>query len=397
MLKGKKILLGISGSIAAYKSATLTRLLKKNGAEVKVMMTEAAQDFIPALTLATLSQNKVLTNLFEEDEWANHVMAGRWADLMLIAPASCNTIAKMANGICDNILQATYLSSVCTVMVAPAMDEDMWNHASTQQNIKKLKEYGNIVLPVENGELASGLVGAGRMAEPENIIEILEKYFSEKNDLSGKTVLISAGPTYEMIDPVRFIGNRSTGKMGIALAEECIARGAKVNLVLGPSGENVPQSASITRVNSAAEMYDACMNQFKEADIAIMCAAVADYTPAIFSDEKIKKSDQSLTIELKRTEDILKKLGQLKTDGQILAGFALETENENANALKKLSEKNADYIILNSLKDEGAGFGYSTNKITIFEKGGKVHTFEKKTKEKVAVDIIDTFLNKQNA
>ena len=397
MLKGKKILLGISGSIAAYKSATLTRLLKKNGAEVKVMMTEAAQDFIPALTLATLSQNKVLTNLFEEDEWANHVMAGRWADLMLIAPASCNTIAKMANGICDNILQATYLSSVCTVMVAPAMDEDMWNHASTQQNINKLKEYGNIVLPVENGELASGLVGAGRMAEPENIIEILEKYFSEKNDLSGKTVLISAGPTYEMIDPVRFIGNRSTGKMGIALAEECIARGAKVNLVLGPSGENVPQSASITRVNSAAEMYDACMNQFKEADIAIMCAAVADYTPAIFSDEKIKKSDQSLTIELKRTEDILKKLGQLKTDGQILAGFALETENENANALKKLSEKNADYIILNSLKDEGAGFGYSTNKITIFEKGGKVHTFEKKTKEKVAVDIIDTFLNKQNA
>lgn len=233
MLKGKKILLGISGSIAAYKSATLTRLLKKNGAEVKVMMTEAAQDFIPALTLATLSQNKVLTNLFEEDEWANHVMAGRWADLMLIAPASCNTIAKMANGICDNILQATYLSSVCTVMVAPAMDEDMWNHASTQQNINKLKEYGNIVLPVENGELASGLVGAGRMAEPENIIEILEKYFSEKNDLSGKTVLISAGPTYEMIDPVRFIGNRSTGKMGIALAEECIARGAKVNLVLG--------------------------------------------------------------------------------------------------------------------------------------------------------------------
>lgn len=397
MLKGKKILLGISGSIAAYKSATLTRLLKKNGAEVKVMMTEAAQDFIPALTLATLSQNKVLTNLFEEDEWANHVMAGRWADLMLIAPASCNTIAKMANGICDNILQATYLSSVCTVMVAPAMDEDMWNHASTQQNINKLKEYGNIVLPVENGELASGLVGAGRMAEPENIIEILEKYFSEKNDLSGKTVLISAGPTYEMIDPVRFIGNRSTGKMGIALAEECIARGAKVNLVLGPSGENVPQSASITRVNSAAEMYDACMNQFKEADIAIMCAAVADYTPAIFSDEKIKKSDQSLTIELKRTEDILKKLGQLKTDGQILAGFALETENENANALKKLSEKNADYIILNSLKDEGAGFGYSTNKITIFEKGGRVHTFEKKTKEKVAVDIIDTFLNKQNA
>lgn len=397
MLKGKKILLGISGSIAAYKSATLTRLLKKNGAEVKVMMTEAAQDFIPALTLATLSQNKVLTNLFEEDEWANHVMAGRWADLMLIAPASCNTIAKMANGICDNILQATYLSSVCTVMVAPAMDEDMWNHASTQQNINKLKEYGNIVLPVENGELASGLVGAGRMAEPENIIEILEKYFSEKNDLSGKTVLISAGPTYEMIDPVRFIGNRSTGKMGIALAEECIARGAKVNLVLGPSGENVPQSASITRVNSAAEMYDACMNQFKEADIAIMCAAVADYTPTIFSDEKIKKSDQSLTIELKRTEDILKKLGQLKTDGQILAGFALETENENANALKKLSEKNADYIILNSLKDEGAGFGYSTNKITIFEKGGKVHTFEKKTKEKVAVDIIDTFLNKQNA
>ena len=397
MLKGKKILLGISGSIAAYKSATLTRLLKKNGAEVKVMMTEAAQDFIPALTLATLSQNKVLTNLFEEDEWANHVMAGRWADLMLIAPASCNTIAKMANGICDNILQATYLSSVCTVMVAPAMDEDMWNHASTQQNINKLKEYGNIVLPVENGELASGLVGAGRMAEPENIIEILEKYFSEKNDLSGKTVLISAGPTYEMIDPVRFIGNRSTGKMGIALAEECIARGAKVNLVLGPSGENVPQSASITRVNSAAEMYAACMNQFKEADIAIMCAAVADYTPTIFSDEKIKKSDQSLTIELKRTEDILKKLGQLKTDGQILAGFALETENENANALKKLSEKNADYIILNSLKDEGAGFGYSTNKITIFEKGGKVHTFEKKTKEKVAVDIIDTFLNKQNA
>ncbi len=394
MLKEKKILLAVTGSIAAYKAAVLVRLLIKGGAEVKVIMTESANNFIPALTLATLSKNKVLTELFEENTWANHVMLGRWADIMIVAPATCNTIAKMANGICDNLLQAVYLSATCKVMIAPAMDEDMWNHASTSGNLQKLQSFGNIILPVKNGELASGLSGEGRMAEPEFILQQINKLLQTKQDLIGKKILISAGPTYEALDPVRFIGNHSTGKMGIALAKECAERGAEVKLVLGPSAEEIPEYISLQRVKSASQMYDACMNGFDKVNIAIMCAAVADYTPVNIAEEKIKKSELVFTIELKRTEDILKKMGDLKSKNQILVGFALETENEKANALKKLKAKNADFIILNSMNDEGAGFGYNTNKITIFDKEGNEHNFETKLKEEVAHDIIQTILKK---
>ena len=394
MLKGRKILLGVTGSIAAYKSATLIRLLVKSGAEVRVIMTKAAEGFIPALTIATLSKNKVLTDLFEEDTWANHVMLGRWADLMLIAPASCNTIAKMANGICDNLLQAVYLSATCPVMIAPAMDEDMWHHPATQSNILRLKSHGNTILPVENGELASGLTGEGRMAEPETMIGMIRDLLEKKNDLAGKNVLISAGPTYEAIDPVRFIGNHSTGKMGIALANECLSRGAGVTLVMGPSAENIPAECRTIKVQNASAMYDACVKEFASADIAIMCAAVADYTPATVAEEKIKKNGDSLTLELVRTKDILQKLGELKSGGQVLAGFALETEHEKENALKKAVSKNADFIVLNSLRDEGAGFGFNTNKITIFDKEGHAFSFEKKSKREAAADIINTILKK---
>jgi phosphopantothenoylcysteine decarboxylase / phosphopantothenate---cysteine ligase len=394
MLKGKKILIGVTGSIAAYKAATIVRLLIKAGAEVKVIMTKAAEDFIPSLTLATLSKNKVLTHLFEADTWANHVMLGRWADAMIVAPATCNTMAKMANGICDNLLQAIYLSATCPVMIAPAMDEDMWHHASTKNNIASLQKYGNIIMPVENGELASGLSGMGRMAEPETIVEMLKLYFETTHDLKGKKVLISAGPTYEQLDPVRFIGNNSTGKMGIAIAAECYKRGAAVQLVLGPSNEEVPNGINVTNVKSAAEMYNACIAVFESVNIAIMTAAVADYSPINVAPEKIKKNDAVFTIELKKTEDILKKLGTIKKENQLLVGFALETENEKTNALKKLETKNADFIVLNSMKDSGAGFGHNTNKITIFDKKGNEFEFEMKSKTDVAKDIINTILNK---
>ena len=392
MLKEKKILIAVTGSIAAYKIATLVRLLVKSGAEVKIVMTKAATQFIPVLTLSTLCKNEVLQDLYNNDMWTNHVILGRWADVMLVAPASCNTIAKMANGICDNLLLAVYLSATCPVFIAPAMDEDMWMHQSTIKNILLLQSYGNTILPVTNGELASGLMGEGRMMEPENMLLFIEHYFQQNNNLKGKKVLISAGPTYEALDPVRFIGNKSSGKMGIALAKECKNRGAEVTLVLGPSVESVPASINIVRVNTAAEMYDACINDFKETDIAIMCAAVADYSPVIVSKEKIKKKDDTLFVELRKTKDILKQLGQLKTDKQILVGFALETADEENNAIKKLTDKNADFIILNSLNDEGAGFGYSTNKITIFDKAFNKFSFETKSKDAVAVDIINTIL-----
>jgi phosphopantothenoylcysteine decarboxylase/phosphopantothenate--cysteine ligase len=397
MLQGKKILLGVTGSIAAYKSATLIRLLIKAGAEVKVVMTKAAADFIPALTLSTLSKNNVLTDLFEANTWANHVMLGRWADVMLIAPASCNTIAKMATGACDNLLLATYLSATCPVWVAPAMDEDMWNHPATRQNLDKLKAYGNYIIPVDNGELASGLSGEGRMAEPEAIIGFLDVFLQTKKDLAGKKVLVSAGPTHEALDPVRFISNHSTGKMGIALANECRSRGAEVTLVLGPSSENISGNMRMIRITSAAQMLDACVQHFTGADIAIMCAAVADYTPVNVAQEKIKKSDAVFTLELQKTADILKTLGAQKAAGQILVGFALETEQEKANAIKKLNSKNADFIVLNSLKDEGAGFGHSTNKITIFDRQGNEFSFDKKAKGDVAADIINTIITDANA
>ncbi len=393
MLKGKKILLGITGSIAAYKSIFLVRLLVKAGAEVKVVLTPAAKDFVSTLTLSTLSRNPVLVDLFDEQSWSNHVMLGRWADLMLIAPLSCNTLAKMAHGQCDNLLMAVYLSATCPVIVAPAMDEDMWHHPTTTSNLDKLNSFGNRVIPVEKGDLASGLHGEGRMAEPETILRYLQDNFFLIGPLNGKKAVVTAGPTYEPIDPVRFIGNHSSGKMGIAIAKELQQRGADVTLIAGPM-DPIPSSngMAVIRVNTAEEMYEACAGVFKESDLAIMSAAVADYTPVVKAKEKIKKTDEHFAIELTRTKDILKSLGEKKKPGQILVGFALETTNEKANAKDKLSKKNADMIVLNSLNDEGAGFGLDTNKITIFEKGGEEIGFPTKSKTEVAKDIVDTII-----
>ncbi len=393
MLQGKKILLGVTGSIAAYKSILLVRQLVKAGAEVKVIMTSAAKDFVTPLSLATISKNEVLVDLFEEDSWNNHVMLGRWADVMIIAPLSCNTLAKMAQGLCDNLLLATYLSAVCPVIVAPAMDEDMWKHPSTKNNLEKIKSFGNKIIPVESGELASGLFGEGRMAEPETIIKFLEDIFFLKKELDSKKILVTAGPTYEAIDPVRFIGNRSSGKMGIAIAEELALRGAKVELVLGPTSIPVNNlSIKVHRVESAAQMYESSVQIFAHADAAIMSAAVADYTSAHQLKEKIKKTDNVFNIELTKTKDILMTLGQQKKAGQILVGFALENKNEKEYAIGKLKAKNADMIVLNSLNDEGAGFGYDTNKITIFEKDGSEFNYERKSKQQVAKDIVDRMI-----
>lgn len=392
MLQGKKIILGITGSIAAFKTAALVRLLIKQGAEVKAIMTNAAKDFVAPLSLSTLSKNDVLSDISDNDTWANHVMLGRWADVMLIAPLSCNTLAKMANGLCDNLLMAVYLSATCPVVVAPAMDEDMWHHSSTKGNLAKLLSFNNYIIPVENGELASGLVGEGRMAEPENIVAWLETFFGGKQTLKGKQVLITAGPTYEAIDPVRFIGNHSSGKMGVAIAEEMKARGANVTLVLGPSGVAVPAGIEVIKVRSANDMYEACVTRFEKADIAVMSAAVADYTPLNIAAEKIKKNEGTFNIELTKTKDILKSLGEKKKDKQLLVGFALETNNEREYALKKLETKNADMIVLNSLNDPGAGFGHDTNKITIFDKQGREYNFDIKSKKEVAKDIVNTII-----
>ena len=393
MLAGKKILLGITGSIAAYKSIYLVRLLVKAGAEVKVIMTPAAKDFVSSLTLSTLSRNPVLTGLFDEDSWSNHVMLGRWADLFLIAPLSCNTLAKMANGQCDNLLLATYLSATCPVVAALAMDEDMWKHPSTKLNLEKIASFGNTIIPVERGELASGLYGDGRMAEPDQIYKFLVDNFFLTRPLSGKKALVTAGPTYEPIDPVRFIGNHSTGKMGIAIARELEQRGAEVTLIIGPTdlvtGSN---GIEVKKVTTAAQMLEACQSEFPKVDLAVMSAAVADYTPVTVAKEKIKKKENGLSLELQRTKDILKSLGETKRKDQVLVGFALETENEKENALAKLSGKNADLIVLNSLKDEGSGFGHDTNKITIFTKGGEEIQFEIKPKTEVARDIVDTII-----
>ena len=390
MLQGKKILLGITGSIAAYKSILLTRLLVKTGADVKVILTPSAGDFVTPLSLATLSKNPVLTDLFEGDSWANHVALGRWADLMIIAPLSCNTLAKMAAGICDNLLMAVYLSANSPVVVAPAMDEDMWNHPSTKDNLKRLVSFGNTIIPVDKGELASGLYGEGRMAEPKAIIQFISDHFFLVKDLEGKKVLLTAGPTHEPIDPVRFIGNRSSGKMGVALAKELADRGALVELVMGPSQIeiNIP-GVKVTHIESAAEMFDVAVSKFLSMDIAIMAAAVADYTPYQVSREKIKKSADTFQLELTKTKDVLKTLGEQKRTGQLLIGFALENANEREYAIGKLNRKNADMIVLNSLNDEGAGFGYDTNKITIFERGDQEVAYERKPKQQVAKDIVD--------
>lgn len=393
MLEGKKILLGITGSIAAYKSVHLVRLLVKAGAEVKVVMTPAAKDFVTPLTLSTLSRNPVLTDLFDQQSWTNHVMLGRWADIMLIAPLSCNTLAKMAHGQCDNLLLATYLSATCPVVVAPAMDEDMWHHPSTSKNLQLLQSFGNAVIPVEKGELASGLFGDGRMAEPEQLVQYITGHFFTARPLAGRKALVTAGPTYEAIDPVRFIGNHSSGKMGIAIAKELYRQGAEVTLVAGPLHTSFSANGiKLVNVTSAAEMYAACQEVFETADLAVMSAAVADYTPVTKAPEKIKKSDDTFQLELTKTKDILKSLGARKKKGQVLVGFALETTDEKNYALGKLEAKNADMIVLNSLNDAGAGFGYDTNKITIFQRNGKEIRFDTKSKEAVAKDIVDTII-----
>jgi len=398
MLSGKKILIGITGSIAAYKSIYLVRLLVKAGAEVKVILTPSAKDFVSSLTLSTLSKNPVLVDLFDEQSWANHVMLGRWADVMLIAPLSCNTLAKMVAGQCDNLLLATYLSATCPVVVAPAMDEDMWHHPVTKDNLKKLESYGNKSIPVEKGELASGLFGDGRMAEPEQIVEFISANFFLTKPLAGKKALVTAGPTYEAIDPVRFIGNHSSGKMGLAIAKELENRGAEVTLIMGPSSVQASANGiNLVHVKTAEEMFNACDKIFEATDIAIMSAAVADYKPVTKASEKIKKKENTFTIELTRTKDILESLGQRKTKSQVIVGFALETKNEKEYALDKLKRKNADWIVMNSLNDEGAGFGHNTNKITIFGKDGQEIKFETKTKTEVAKDIVDTIIRNHYA
>ena len=392
-MKGKKIIVGISGSIAAYKIPMLVRLLLKKGAEVKIVMTPSAATFVSPLVLSTLTKHPVLIELSSNETWANHVALGRWADLMLIAPASCNTIAKMANGICDNLLLAVYLSATCPVMVAPAMDEDMWNHASLQNNLLQLKSYQNIVLDTEHGELASGLIGFGRMLEIEKLVTEIDSFFNAKQRLKNKKALVTAGPTYENLDPVRYIGNYSTGKMGIAIAETLANEGCEVVLVLGPTSLTTPHANIKTiQVRSAEEMLNACTTHFAETDIAVMSAAVADYTPTTLSTSKIKKKDEEFTIQLKKTTDILKQLGSIKSKYQVLIGFALENKNEKSYALKKLEEKNADAIVLNSLNDEGAGFAYDTNKITIFEKNGIETNYELKSKPEVAKDIVEKII-----
>jgi len=392
MLKNKKILLGITGSIAAYKTPALVRLLIKSGADVKVILTPAATAFVSPLVLSTLSRNDVLVDLANNDSWANHVQLGRWADIILIAPLSCNTLAKLANGSCDNLLTAVYLSSTCTVVVAPAMDEDMWHHASTKNNILKITSFGNHIIPVENGELASGLIGEGRMAEPEAIINWVTDFFFTSQQLKGKKALVTAGPTYEAIDPVRFIGNHSSGKMGVAIAKELKRRGAEVTLIIGPTQIDLPVMDKIIKVRSAEQMYNACDKVFEQTDIAIMNAAVADYAPVIISSEKIKKQQNGFSIELKQTKDILKHFGDIKKADQFLVGFALETTNEKEYALQKLRAKNADLIVLNSLNDAGAGFGYDSNKITIFDKHEKEYRYTIKSKAEAAADIVNTIV-----
>jgi len=395
MLKNKNIILGVCGSIAAYKAATLVRLLIKAGANVKVILTPHAAEFITPLTLATLSKNPVYTKYFEEETgvWSNHVELGLWADYLIIAPASANTLAKMANGICDNLLSAVYLSAKCQVLFAPAMDLDMWKHESTQENISKIKGFGDLMIPPGSGELASGLYGQGRMAEPEEIFLFLTDLIKKDLPLLGKKVMITAGPTHEAIDPVRFIGNRSSGKMGFAIADAFARLGASVTLITGPTAEKAEGPVERIDIMSAADMLQACLEHFPQANITVMSAAVADYTPVHVADQKIKKKEAVFNIELKKTTDILAELGQLKTDRQILVGFALETEHEEQHAKDKLTRKNLDLIVLNSLNDKGAGFQVDTNKITIFNRALERKNFATKSKAEVAADICTEILS----
>ncbi len=391
MLGGKHILLGVTGSIAAYKAANIVRLLVTQGAEVKIVMTPLAKQFITPLTLATLAKNPIYVDFFnpENGEWNSHVSLGMWADAYLIAPATANTIGKMANGIADNLLLTSYLSAKCPVFVAPAMDLDMYAHPAVQKNIETLKSYGVHFIDAEDGELASGLVGKGRLAAPERIVESLDTFFNGQMSLTGKKVMVTAGPTYEKIDAVRFIGNYSSGKMGYAIAEECASRGAEVVLVSGPTSLNVHNSnIKLVRVNSAREMYEACNQGFPQCNAAVLSAAVADFTPQNVSDTKIKRKDNNLEITLKPTDDIAASLGKQKGD-RVLVGFALEKENELENAIGKLERKNFDFIVLNSMNDKGAGFNHDTNKITIINRSKEVKNYDLKSKVMVAKDIVD--------
>lgn len=395
MLKGKKIILGITGSIAAYKACHIIRGLIKKGAEVQTVITPAGKEFITPITLSALTSKPVISEFFAQRDgtWNSHVDLGLWADAMLIAPATASTIGKMANGIADNMLITTYLSAKAPVFVAPAMDLDMFAHPSTQKNLQTLKSYGNRIIEPASGELASHLVGKGRMEEPENIIRVLEEFFASQADLSGKKILITAGPTYERIDPVRYIGNYSSGKMGFALAEECAARGANVILIAGPVQQEV-HHINIHRINveSASEMHHAAVQHYPETDAGILCAAVADFTPETTANQKVKRGEDDLVLRLKPTDDIAATLGKMKKDGQLLVGFALETNNEQDNAADKLKRKNFDFIVLNSLNDSGAGFRYDTNKVTIIDRLG--HTaYELKPKKEVAKDIIDKLVD----
>lgn len=402
MLSGKNILLGITGGIAAYKTSFLVRLLIKAGAKVKVVMTQSASSFVTPLTLSTLSKNPVLMDFINEEDgslsWNNHVELGLWADIMLIAPATANTLSKMANGSCDNLLLATYLSAKCPVYFAPAMDLDMYKHPSTKASFKKLQSFKNVMIPAETGELASGLSGEGRMAEPEHIVSFLEDHLASGMPLSGKQVLITAGPTHEPIDPVRFLGNRSTGTMGFQLAERAAELGAKVILISGPTSLNVhAKGIRLVRVTNAQEMYQEVHKYYPNVAVAISAAAVADYRPKTVSEQKIKKKEgEGLTLQLERTKDILLSLGEAKKQ-QYLVGFALETNNEVNNARAKLSKKNLDAIVLNSLNDEGAGFGTTTNKITFLDKNLTAKSFEVKTKAEVASDIWEEIISRIHA
>lgn len=398
ILQHKKIIVGVTGSIAAYKSALLIRLLIKAGAEVQVIMTQSAKDFITPLTLSTLSKRPVLSSFMASEEtgsWNNHVELGLWADVILIAPATAHSLAKCANGLCEDLLTAVYLSARCPVFFAPAMDLDMYLHGSTLENLEKLRRFGNLIMEAEHGELASGLVGTGRMAEPEHIITYLEKHFSAIPVLKGKKILITAGPTQEAIDPVRYISNHSTGKMGYAIAHAFAMAGADVTIISGPTAQPKPfADIQLVAVRSAQEMYEATQAHFSTADVIILSAAVADYTPTHPADRKIKKKESHFGIELTKTVDIAATLGKQKQEGQLMVGFALETDNELENALGKLKSKNLDLIVLNSLNDKGAGFAHDTNKITVIEANATVHAFDLKSKSDVAQDILQLVAGK---
>ncbi len=394
-LRNKKVLLGICGSIAAYKAAFLVRLLVKEEAEVKVIMTTSASEFITPLTLSTLSKNPVYSKFVKGDgsgQWNNHVELALWADVVLIAPATANTIAKLAHGFCDNLLVAVYLSAKCPVFIAPAMDLDMYKHPASRQNLEKLQKFGNHIVAAEHGELASGLTGQGRMAEPESIVKLLNEHFTNSKKLQGKKALVTAGPTYEPLDPVRFIGNTSTGKMGYALAETLQEYGAQVTLISGPSQLSPPAGVELLKVNTASQMRDKTLEHFASSDIILLAAAVADYTPKEVAESKLKKKEQEFNLTLIKTADIALEAGKLKKPRQVLVGFALETDHELENAKAKREAKNFDFIVLNSLKDEGAGFGYDTNKITIIDKNNKTTNFELKNKKEVARDIVQAII-----